>query len=311
MQQTHLKYNQKYPQSFTGKERDSETGLSYFGARYYDSDLMTGWLSVDPMADKYPNISPYAYCGWNPIRLVDPDGRMLDEWIVNITTGKTEQKKMKENKVTIVGNGVNESYDFPAGNVCLDIIYSQNDYETSCLISAIGGSEYDKATLLLNYTTTNAGETTKKPVKIGNIKFPEYRRKTSPEGFGIGLTATLCGGIGFSISIGYAQDGLGKGAGYISLNYATGVEAGLGINGFAIGKGQSVKSIEGENQSINFSIPILSTSYNVMSKDISIEKVLILDLNLEHLYKLVKLGRFYEIKFYYCFNCGSYLFCYK
>ena len=58
---------------FIRKERDSETGFSYFGARYYDSDLMTGWLSVDPMADKYPNISPYAYCGWNPVRLVDPD----------------------------------------------------------------------------------------------------------------------------------------------------------------------------------------------------------------------------------------------
>ena len=27
--------------TFTGKERDSETGFSYFGARYYDSDLMT------------------------------------------------------------------------------------------------------------------------------------------------------------------------------------------------------------------------------------------------------------------------------
>ena len=58
----------------TGKERDSETGFSYFGARYYDSDMMTGWLSVDPMADKYPGLSPYAYCAWNPIRLVDPDG---------------------------------------------------------------------------------------------------------------------------------------------------------------------------------------------------------------------------------------------
>ena len=59
----------------TGKERDSETGFSYFGARYYDSDILTGWLSVDPMADKYPGLSPYAYCGWNPVRLVDPDGR--------------------------------------------------------------------------------------------------------------------------------------------------------------------------------------------------------------------------------------------
>ena len=61
----------------TGKERDSETGFSYFGARYYDSDLMTGWLSVDPLADKYPNISPYAYCAWNPVKLVDPDGREI------------------------------------------------------------------------------------------------------------------------------------------------------------------------------------------------------------------------------------------
>ena len=31
----------------------AETGFSYFGARYYDSDLMTGWLSVDPMADSF------------------------------------------------------------------------------------------------------------------------------------------------------------------------------------------------------------------------------------------------------------------
>ena len=61
----------------TGKERDSETGFSYFGARYYDSDLMTGWLSVDPMADKYPGLSPYAYCGWNPVRLVDADGEEI------------------------------------------------------------------------------------------------------------------------------------------------------------------------------------------------------------------------------------------
>ena len=27
------------------------------------------------MADKYPNISPYAYCNWNPIKFVDPDGK--------------------------------------------------------------------------------------------------------------------------------------------------------------------------------------------------------------------------------------------
>ncbi|MBZ0182895.1 MAG: hypothetical protein K8F60_10595, partial [Melioribacteraceae bacterium] len=37
--------NEKY--DFTEKERDTETGLNYFGARYYDSDLGR-WTSVDP-----------------------------------------------------------------------------------------------------------------------------------------------------------------------------------------------------------------------------------------------------------------------
>ena len=60
--------------TFTGKERDEETGYGYFGARYMDHEMMTMWLSVDPMTDKYPSISPYAYCNWNPVKLVDPDG---------------------------------------------------------------------------------------------------------------------------------------------------------------------------------------------------------------------------------------------
>ena len=64
-----------YPFVFTGKERDEETGYGYFGARYMDHELTAMWLSVDPMADKYPSISPYAYCIWNPVKLVDPDGR--------------------------------------------------------------------------------------------------------------------------------------------------------------------------------------------------------------------------------------------
>ena len=47
-------------------------------ARHYNSDLSI-WLSVDPMSDKYPGLSPYTYCANNPVRLVDPDGR---DWVV-------------------------------------------------------------------------------------------------------------------------------------------------------------------------------------------------------------------------------------
>ncbi|MBO7200824.1 MAG: RHS repeat-associated core domain-containing protein [Bacteroidales bacterium] len=74
---------------FIRKERDSETGFSYFGARYYDSDILTGWLSVDPLADKYPGLSPYAYCGWNPVRLVDPDGeKPRKPYFIRVATSK-------------------------------------------------------------------------------------------------------------------------------------------------------------------------------------------------------------------------------
>ena len=66
--------------TFSAKEKDSETGLSYFGSRYYSSDLSI-WLSVDPMSDKYPNESSYVYCGDNPLVFFDPDGKEKLIWI--------------------------------------------------------------------------------------------------------------------------------------------------------------------------------------------------------------------------------------
>ncbi len=61
---------------FTGKERDTESGLDYFGARYYDSAIGV-FRSVDPLDTKYPGISPYAYALNNPINNIDPDGRLV------------------------------------------------------------------------------------------------------------------------------------------------------------------------------------------------------------------------------------------
>ena len=64
------------PYKFSGKERDEETGLSYFGARYYDAGVGI-WYGVDPLAGKYPNVGGYVYVLGNPIRLIDPDGRQV------------------------------------------------------------------------------------------------------------------------------------------------------------------------------------------------------------------------------------------
>jgi RHS repeat-associated protein len=61
-------------QGFTGKERDAETGLDYFGARSY-LPALGRWGSVDPLAELYPAWSPYNYVLNDPNRLTDPDGR--------------------------------------------------------------------------------------------------------------------------------------------------------------------------------------------------------------------------------------------
>ena len=85
----------------SGKEKDSETGYYYFGARYYNPDLSL-WLSIDPMSDKYPNLSPYNYCAWDPMKLVDPDGRetVADGWIVD-RTAKTVTRISDEGGNTV------------------------------------------------------------------------------------------------------------------------------------------------------------------------------------------------------------------
>jgi RHS repeat-associated protein len=54
----------------------------YFGARYYSSDLGI-WISVDPLASKYSNLSPYAYVANNPIKLVDPNGMEIEDGLTD------------------------------------------------------------------------------------------------------------------------------------------------------------------------------------------------------------------------------------
>ncbi|KAB2805371.1 SpvB/TcaC N-terminal domain-containing protein [Phaeocystidibacter luteus] len=64
------------PYRFNGKELDEETGLAYYGARYYDNQLSM-WLSVDPLGMDESNVSktPYHFSSGNPIMRLDPDGR--------------------------------------------------------------------------------------------------------------------------------------------------------------------------------------------------------------------------------------------
>ena len=77
------------PYLFNAKEFDEETGMYYYGARYYEPRLSL-WMSVDPLQEKYPNISTYCYAANNPIKFIDSDGRKL-----LFASGTTEAFKQK------------------------------------------------------------------------------------------------------------------------------------------------------------------------------------------------------------------------
>jgi RHS repeat-associated protein len=110
------------PYLFNAKELDEETGLYYYGARYYEPRISV-WYGADPMQEKYTNVSSYAYCGNNPVRYIDPDGKdwvmvtnknggrspVWDTRVTNQTTateyyGKSAYYLGKEHQYTGVGN---------------------------------------------------------------------------------------------------------------------------------------------------------------------------------------------------------------
>ena len=64
------------PYKYNGKELDRMHGLDTYdyGARQHDP-VLGRWDRMDPLCDKYYGMSPYAYCGGNPVKYVDPDGR--------------------------------------------------------------------------------------------------------------------------------------------------------------------------------------------------------------------------------------------
>lgn len=101
--------------------------------RHYHSNLSI-WLSVDPMADKYPRVSPYVYCGNNPVKIIDPKGEEL--WIVgegansdmacNATFQQLQSstnlrlKRNSDGKISIIGGETKNATDETLQNLIND-----------------------------------------------------------------------------------------------------------------------------------------------------------------------------------------------
>jgi len=115
---------------YVHKERDEETGLYYYGARYH-----CGWLcrfvSVDPLKDKFPFYSTYQYAGNRPIVGIDKDGLELE----NKVDPGVENGSQGGGGTTNYpwSNGSQSSQGMPAGTFTktLDLPHSAPASETS------------------------------------------------------------------------------------------------------------------------------------------------------------------------------------
>lgn len=79
------------PYLFNAKEFDEETGLYYYGARYYSS-RMSMWIATDPLQEDNNATSSYTYTFNNPVKYTDPDGRIPLETVwdaANVSLGIT------------------------------------------------------------------------------------------------------------------------------------------------------------------------------------------------------------------------------
>ena len=83
---------------YAGKELKKTGNLNWldFGARIYDP-FVGRWTAPDPLMEKYPGISPYAYCAGNPMNLVDPDGR---DWYSYISEDGSRHFKYSETSLS-------------------------------------------------------------------------------------------------------------------------------------------------------------------------------------------------------------------
>ena len=133
------------------------------------------WLSIDPMADKYPSISPYNYCMWNHIKLVDPDGK--DTIKIHIDKGAIEKIASDGNhRINYYRNGeLIDSYSIEKDECTFrtrSIDYENTDqnidcrtYHLYCSNSEIGEQIFKKLAKLgssveWDYYSITANETT-------------------------------------------------------------------------------------------------------------------------------------------------------
>lgn len=138
------------PYLFNTKELDEETGLYYYGARYYDPRVSL-FYGVDPLTEE--TMTPYQYCYQNPVKFVDPTG-MKGDW----------HEDGKGNLVADKGDS--------AGSLAKHLNVSQQSAEK--ILTDQGYQMYEKGGK--RYTQINAGSKVRMNTSSTSISKPQSKQ---------------------------------------------------------------------------------------------------------------------------------------
>ena len=134
---------------------------------------MTSFISVDRYADKYPFISPYAYCAWNPVRIIDPTGDTLFALDRKSQLDIISLADIYRNRIRFDDRGV-ASIDY--SGMSDDDIETMNSHPGVALIKDISDSPvkilYEATDLILCTNPDGSkiiGFMTNKPTRIYNL----------------------------------------------------------------------------------------------------------------------------------------------
>jgi len=172
---------------YVHKERDEETGLYYYGARYY-APWTCRFISVDPLAADYPYLTPYNYAGNKPITHKDIDGlqgtgdppvKNEGTNVIGPTPASEEYKKGEQaaNKTT---ENIDLNRIYPDGN-----IPQAGDKPTD--LSHLIGTDFYYEARAIDFELRNPGETAPEYYREYGHKYLhefkyETRENLSPEG---------------------------------------------------------------------------------------------------------------------------------
>ena len=244
--------NKTMPYLFNGKELDTETGLYYYGARYYDPRVSL-WLNVDPLAEK--TMTPYAYTNNNPIMLVDPDGRESTDWYQNKKTGDIEWKDT--NKELKGYNHLGRKNTIGISHRSYTGKYTDRMY----YLNANGSITEKTGDTKITLSHIENGKSIKTPIGTTITS-----SKTRVSGMAVKGTLSFTVGGGASLSFGYVKDSYGDSSFYYTVGGTLGIGAGLSLDFMPITTTDPnrlfrVSDFEGYGNSYEVGLGAISGSY--------------------------------------------------